>query len=62
MIENVSFTVKGDYNELTLKRKGGNNYVELQFMYYNGCQYARFKFDDLKKAVEILSEQDNDDG
>lgn len=56
MINRVTFTVKGDYNEMALRRDEGSSEVEMQFHYYNGCRYARFKFEDLKKAVEVLEE------
>ena len=58
MINAVSFTIKGDYNQLRLVRGEGQSYVEMQLSYSNGCQYARFKFEDFKKAVEILALQD----
>lgn len=58
MINAVSFTVKGDYNQLRLVRGEGQSYVEMQLSYSNGCQYARFKFEDFKKAVEVLAIQD----
>ena len=58
MINAVSFTVKGDYNQLRLVRGEGQSYVEMQLSYSNGCSYARFKFEDFKKAVEVLAIQD----
>ena len=60
MIDKISFTtVRGDYYELALRLVNGSSCVEMQLSYSNGCQYARFKFEDIKKAVEILGEQDN---
>lgn len=61
MIDRISFTVKGDYNEMTLRRDEGSSKVEMQFHHYNGCSFATFDFKDLKKAVEILSGEDHDE-
>ena len=60
MINKVSFTVKGDYQAMTLCRDNGSRFVEMQYSYGNGCNYARFELADLKKAVELLEEQDDD--
>lgn len=54
MINKVSFTVKDDYNEITLRRDEGSSQVQMQLHYYNGCKFATFNFEDFKKAVEIL--------
>lgn len=60
MINRISFTVKGDYNEMTLHREADSNWVEMQYHHYNGCAFARFRFEDLKKAVELLEGQSDD--
>lgn len=59
MINKISFTVKGDYREMTLCRDNGSRFVEVQYNYGHGCAFARFEFADLKKAVEILEGQDD---
>lgn len=60
MINSISFTVKGDYKEMTLSRDDGSRWVEMQYHYSNGCAYARFELADLKKAVAILEGQDDE--
>ena len=60
MINAVSFTIKGDYHQLKLERGEEQSYVVMHLIYSNGCQYARFKFEDFKKAVEVLAIQDKD--
>lgn len=60
MINKISFTVKGDYREMTLCRDEGSRFVEMQYSYGNGCAYARFELADLKKAVEILGGQEDE--
>ena len=61
MIRSIEFTVKGDYNSIDLTRDEGSTKVQMRFHYYNGCSLARFDFEDLKKAVEVLSEADNEE-
>ena len=55
MISKITFTVKGDYSEMSLGRDEGSQFVDMEFHRHGGCSYATFKFEDLKKAVEILS-------
>jgi len=56
MINSVSFDLKGDYNNLSLTREEGSRFVQMTYHYHSGCAYARFEFEDLKKAVEILEQ------
>ena len=60
MINKVSFTLKGDYQTMTLCRDNGSRFVEMQYSYGNGCAFARFELADLKKAVAILEGQDDE--
>lgn len=55
MITRVEFTVKGDYDEITFRRNEGSSGCELNFHRQNGMAIARFKFDDMRKAVNILN-------
>lgn len=57
MINKVSFTMKGDYYEMTMSRDEGSRFVEMSFHYHNGMSMARFELADLKKAVELLEAQ-----
>lgn len=56
MINKISFTMKGDYYEMTLSRDDGSRFVEMQFHYHNGCRYASFELADFKKALAILEQ------
>ena len=54
MIDKVAFTVKGDYNEMTLCRDEGSRWIEMQFHRHCSVSFARFKLEDLKMALAIL--------
>lgn len=56
MINKVTFTLKGDYYEMTMSRGEGSRFVEMQFHYHNGCRYASFELEDFKKALAILEQ------
>lgn len=58
MINKVSFTVKGDFSEMTLSRDEGSRFVEMSYHYRNGMSMARFELADLKKALELLESQE----
>lgn len=58
MINKVTFTLKGDYYEMTLSRDEGSRFVEMSFHYHSGMRMARFELADLKKAVELLEAQE----
>lgn len=61
MIESIEFTVKGDYQSITMHREEGSNKVRMDFHYYNGMAMATFDFRDMKKAVEVLSGEDDEE-
>ena len=60
MINKVTFTLKGDYYEMTMSRDEGSRFVEMSFHYHSGMMMARFELADLKKAVELLEAQEDE--
>lgn len=62
MINKVSFTMKGDYYEMTLSRDEGSRFVDMSLHYHNGMRMAHFELEDFKKAVELLEAQEAHNG
>lgn len=55
MINRISFTVKGDYDELTFRRSEDSPNCEINFHRHSGMSIARFLFADLRKALNVLN-------
>lgn len=61
MIKSIEYTLKGDFQSMTLSRDEGSTKVQLTFHHYNGCSLAMFDFEDLKTAVEVLTDKHHDE-
>ena len=58
MIRGITITAKGDYQRITFSREDSHT-IDMSFSYPHGCSYASFNLEDMKKALDIL-ENEND--
>ena len=62
MIRDITITAKGNYQRITFSREEDSNTIEMSFSYPNGCSYASFNLEDMKKALDILTKENEHDG
>ena len=62
MIRDITITAKGDYQRITFSREEDSHTIDMSFSYPHGCSYASFNLEDMKKALDILSKENEHDG
>lgn len=62
MIRDITITAKGDYQRITFSREENSSTIDMSFSYPHGCSYASFNIEDMKKALEILTKENEHDG
>ena len=61
MIRDITITAKGDYQRITFSREEDSHTIDMSFSYPHGCSYASFNLEDMKKALDILSKENEHD-
>lgn len=55
MIRRIEFEAKNDYDGITFRREPDSPYINIDFHRHNGMTMATFKFNDFRKALNVLN-------